>query len=290
VRDLADRDRRSVHAELLWLIERGADAEEGKKGRTRWSYRFTSGARAPARTASRSARAARNSTARTGAGTAATVTPSRLPEFFQEIQDAFTQAGDEDSVLPIRHFYQRWSAGIAIGRRPSVAARLHAAEQALADPDPAVRDQAVREAAEIVQAAYREVVCGWRLALGTRHRWPTQREPSPRIPWPRSLEVLEPSLKITRLRDAAVAEVGDLVVLVLVEDIMEQVEAVRAPQRAWLRGQRHGTDAEHVGGRRVIFLGDLVVRGPASPAVSRLVMGMVSSDRRRGKRWNPRSS
>jgi predicted DNA-binding protein len=35
VQDLADRDRRSVHAELLWLIERGADAEEGKKGRTR---------------------------------------------------------------------------------------------------------------------------------------------------------------------------------------------------------------------------------------------------------------
>jgi hypothetical protein len=71
-------------------------------------------------------------------------------------QDAFTQAGDEDSVFPIRHFYQRWGAAIAIERRPSVAARLHAAEQALADPDPAVRDQAVREA-EIVQAAYREV-------------------------------------------------------------------------------------------------------------------------------------
>ncbi len=34
----------------------------------------------------------------------ATVAPSRLPEFFQEIQDAFTQAGDEDSIFPIRHF------------------------------------------------------------------------------------------------------------------------------------------------------------------------------------------
>jgi hypothetical protein len=51
-------------------------------------------------------------------------------------------------------------AAIAIERRPSVAARLHAAERALADPDPAVRDQAVREAAEIVQAAYREVAGG----------------------------------------------------------------------------------------------------------------------------------
>ena len=96
----------------------------------------------------------------------ATVAPSRLPEFFQEIQDAFTQAGDEDSVFPIRHFYQRWGAAIAIERRPSVAARLHAAERALADHDPAVRDQAVREAAEIVQAAYREVA-GAGLALGT---------------------------------------------------------------------------------------------------------------------------
>jgi len=89
----------------------------------------------------------------------ATVAPSRLPEFFQEIQDAFTQAGDEDSVFPIRHFYQRWGAAIAIERRP-VAARLHASERALADPDPAVRDQAVREVAEIVRAAYREVAGG----------------------------------------------------------------------------------------------------------------------------------
>jgi hypothetical protein len=39
------------------------------------------------------------------------VAPSRLPEFFQEIQDAFTQAGKENSVFPIRHFYQRWDAG-----------------------------------------------------------------------------------------------------------------------------------------------------------------------------------
>jgi hypothetical protein len=56
----------------------------------------------------------------------AAVAPSRLPEFFQEIQDAFTQAGDEDSVFPIRHFYQRWGAAIAIERRldlPSVQVR-----------------------------------------------------------------------------------------------------------------------------------------------------------------------
>ena len=53
-----------------------------------------------------------------------------------------------------RHFYQRWGSAIAIERRPSVAARLHVAERALADPHPAVRERAIREAAEIVQAAY----------------------------------------------------------------------------------------------------------------------------------------
>jgi hypothetical protein len=90
----------------------------------------------------------------------AVVAPSRLPEFFQEIQDAFGQAGEEDSVFPIRHFYQRWGATVAIERRPSIAARLHAAERALADPNAEVRDRAVREAADIVQAAYREVASG----------------------------------------------------------------------------------------------------------------------------------
>jgi hypothetical protein len=90
----------------------------------------------------------------------AVVAPSRLPEFFQDIQDSFRQAGDEDSVFPIRHFYQRWGATVAIERRPALAARLHAAERALADTDAEVRDRAVREAAEIVQAAYREVAGG----------------------------------------------------------------------------------------------------------------------------------
>lgn len=90
----------------------------------------------------------------------AAVVPSRLPEFFQDIQDAFSRAGEEDSVFPIRHFYRRWGATVAIERRPSVASRLHAAEHALADPDAAVRDRAVREAAEIVRAAYREVAGG----------------------------------------------------------------------------------------------------------------------------------
>jgi hypothetical protein len=86
----------------------------------------------------------------------------------------FGQFAYEDGVFPIRHFYQRWGAAIAIERQPSVAARLHATEQALGDPDPAVRDQAVREAAEIVQAAYREVA-GAGLALTNRTRPWTSR-------------------------------------------------------------------------------------------------------------------
>jgi hypothetical protein len=90
----------------------------------------------------------------------ATVVPSRLPEFFQDIQDAFSRAGEEDTVFPIRHFYQRWGATVAIERRPSVAARLHAAERALTDPDAGARERAIQEAAEIVQAAYREVAGG----------------------------------------------------------------------------------------------------------------------------------
>ena len=90
----------------------------------------------------------------------AAVAPSRLPEFFQDIQNTFSQVGEEDSVFPIRHFCQRWGATVAIERRPSVAARLHAAERALANTDAEVRDGAIKEAAKIVRAAYREVAGG----------------------------------------------------------------------------------------------------------------------------------
>ncbi len=42
--------------------------------------------------------------------------------------------------------------------------------------------------------------------------------------------------------------------------------------------QPDGTGASHPDGRRVFFVGDLVDRGPATPAVLRLAMGMVASD------------
>lgn len=38
-----------------------------------------------------------------------------------------------------------------------------------------------------------------------------------------------------------------------------------------------GTGGHHPEGRRAFFVGDLVDRGPATPAVLRLVMGMVDA-------------
>lgn len=90
----------------------------------------------------------------------ATVAPSRLPEFFEDLQRAFVRAGDEDSVVPIRMFYRQWGVVVEIERHPESARRLHAAEQAVSDPDPAVRERAIREAGEIVRAAHREVAGG----------------------------------------------------------------------------------------------------------------------------------
>lgn len=90
----------------------------------------------------------------------ATVVPSRLPEFFEDVQKAFVRVGDEDSVVPIRMFYREWGVVVEIERHPETARRLHAAEQAINSADPAVRDRAIREADEIVRAAHREVAGG----------------------------------------------------------------------------------------------------------------------------------
>lgn len=90
----------------------------------------------------------------------ATVVPSRLPEFFEDLQKAFVRAGDEDSVVPIRMFYRQWGVVVEIERHPATARRLHAAEQAISSADPDVRERAIQEAGEIVQAAHREVAGG----------------------------------------------------------------------------------------------------------------------------------
>lgn len=36
----------------------------------------------------------------------ATVVPGRLPEMFTKMQDAFTKAGEQNSVVPIHMFYR----------------------------------------------------------------------------------------------------------------------------------------------------------------------------------------
>lgn len=90
----------------------------------------------------------------------ATVAPSRLPEFFEDMQKAFIRAGEEDSVVPIRMFYRQWGVIVEIERHPQTARRLHAAEAAMDSDDADVRARAIREAGEIVRAAHREVASG----------------------------------------------------------------------------------------------------------------------------------
>jgi hypothetical protein len=90
----------------------------------------------------------------------AALVPSRLPEFFNDMQAAFVRAGDEDSVVPIRMFYRQWGVIIEIERHPQTAARLHAAERAIDSSDPDVRARAIREAGEIVRVAHHAVAGG----------------------------------------------------------------------------------------------------------------------------------
>ncbi|MGH4028342.1 hypothetical protein ACQB60_05320 [Actinomycetota bacterium Odt1-20B] len=90
----------------------------------------------------------------------ATVAPSRLPEFHEDLQRAFVRAADEDGVVPIRMFHRRWEVVVEIERHPETARRPHAAEAALNSSDPAERDRAVQEAGDIVRAAHREVAGG----------------------------------------------------------------------------------------------------------------------------------
>jgi hypothetical protein len=87
----------------------------------------------------------------------ATVAPGRLPEMFTRMQDAFTQAGEQNSVVPIHMFYREWAVIVEIERHPGTAHRLHAAEQALMSDDPAVREAAIATAGDIVRAAHRAV-------------------------------------------------------------------------------------------------------------------------------------
>ncbi|MEU4208760.1 hypothetical protein AB0F13_01945 [Streptomyces sp. NPDC026206] len=90
----------------------------------------------------------------------AAVAPSRLSEFFEDMQNAFVQAGEEGSVVPIRMFYRRWGVVVEIERHPVTARRLHDAERSMDSDDTDTREQAIREIGEIVRAARREVEGG----------------------------------------------------------------------------------------------------------------------------------
>jgi hypothetical protein len=87
----------------------------------------------------------------------AVVAPTRLPEFFDAMQNAFVKAGEDDSVIPIHLFYREWAIIVEIERFPRVAGRLHAAERALDSDDPQVRAQAIKETGQIVRKAHHEV-------------------------------------------------------------------------------------------------------------------------------------
>ena len=81
-------------------------------------------------------------------------------EFFQEIRDAFTQAATRTASSPSATSTSARAPPSRSGGGPRSPPGFTPPERALADPNPAVRDQAVRDAAEIVQAACREVAGG----------------------------------------------------------------------------------------------------------------------------------
>ena len=60
----------------------------------------------------------------------AAVAPTRLPEMYAKMQEAFVRAGEEGSVTPIHMFHREWAVIVEIERHPDIASRLHAAEQA----------------------------------------------------------------------------------------------------------------------------------------------------------------
>lgn len=87
----------------------------------------------------------------------ATVAPSRLPELFEDMQNAFGKASEQNSVNPIRFFFLHWGMVVEIERHPETAHKFHAAEQSMASHDAEVREGAIREISDIVRAANQAV-------------------------------------------------------------------------------------------------------------------------------------
>lgn len=74
----------------------------------------------------------------------ASLTPSRVPSFVQDLVEATTNAQQAQSLAPLRTFVHTWGVFVAIQRRPSLAARLRHLEEVVsagaADPTDAIAE------------------------------------------------------------------------------------------------------------------------------------------------------
>ena len=74
----------------------------------------------------------------------ASLTPSRVPAFVQDLVEATTSAQQTQSLAPLRTFVHTWGVFVAIQRRPSRAARLRHLEEVVSagteDPTDAIAE------------------------------------------------------------------------------------------------------------------------------------------------------
>ncbi|WP_217245301.1 DUF6247 family protein [Streptomyces sp. AC602_WCS936] len=74
----------------------------------------------------------------------ASLTPSRVPAFVQDLVEATTSAQQTQSLAPLRTFVHTWGVFVAIQRRPSLAARVRHLEEVVSagteDPTNAIAE------------------------------------------------------------------------------------------------------------------------------------------------------
>ncbi|WP_327066533.1 hypothetical protein [Kitasatospora sp. NBC_01302] len=88
----------------------------------------------------------------------AVLVPSRLPELFEDMQQAFTWASERDSLAPVHLFHRKWGVIVAIERVPARAERFHSCERLVAQSeDPAERRAAALELAALLAEADQEI-------------------------------------------------------------------------------------------------------------------------------------
>jgi hypothetical protein len=87
-----------------------------------------------------------------------TLGPSKLRELFEDMQQAFIWAEEEQSLAPIRIFHIKWGTWVAIERWPARAARFHECERLVAQAEEAAgRRAAAIEIGAILAEAEREI-------------------------------------------------------------------------------------------------------------------------------------